>query len=127
MTLLVDTHAFLWFVTGDKRLSAGARRAVEKHPEDWCISAATVWEMAIKASLGRLTLATPVSEYISEKVGAGLRILSVDWPYAAAVERMPPHHRDAFDRLIIAQAQAERLSVVTRDAVFRDYGVRVIW
>lgn len=127
MNLLVDTHAFLWFMGGDRRLSRAARGAIEKAQDGWCVSAASVWEMSIKSSLGRLTLPLPAHEYIAEKIGAGLRVVPVEWPHAAAVERMPFHHRDPFDRLIIAQAQAEHLSVVTGDAVFREYGVRVVW
>ena len=127
MTLLVDTHAFLWFDAGDNRLSAAARRAIAEHEGSWGISAASVWEMAIKFGTGRLTLPAPAHDYVPERVRAGLQILSVEWPHAAAVERMPFHHRDPFDRLIAAQALAERLAVVTRDSVFREYGVRVIW
>jgi len=122
---IVDTHAFLWFVAGDARLSAAARRAMEKGA--WCISAASVWEMAIKRALGRLALPAPVPDYIADRVGGGLRVLSVDWPHAAAVESLPPSHGDPFDRLIAAQARFEGFPVVTRDAAFRDYGVRVIW
>jgi PIN domain nuclease of toxin-antitoxin system len=127
MRLLVDTHAFLWFVAGDSRLSGPAKRAMEAGAAEWCISAASVWEMAIKSALGRLRLPAPMPEYVAEKVQGGLRVLSVEWSHAAAVEAMPPHHGDPFDRLIVAQAQIERLPVVTRDAVFREYGVRVIW
>lgn len=127
MTVLVDTHAFLWFVTGDARLSAPARRAMEDASVEWCLSAASVWEMAIKSSLGRLTLPAAVAEYVADKVRAGLVVLPVEWSHAAAVETLPHHHRDPFDRLIIAQAQTEGLGLVTRDAVFQDYGVRVIW
>ena len=127
MTLLVDTHAFLWFMTGDGRLSAAARRAMEDASAGWCLSAASVWEMAIKSSLGRLTLPAAATEYIAGKVQAGLVVLPVEWSHAAAVETLPLHHGDPFDRLIIAQAQTEGLSLVTRDAVFRDYGVRIIW
>jgi PIN domain nuclease of toxin-antitoxin system len=127
MTLLVDTHAFLWFMAGDARLSATARRAMEDASAGWCLSAASVWEMAIKSSLGRLTLPAAVAEYVATKVRAGLVVLPVEWSHAAAIETLPHHHGDPFDRLIVAQAQAEGLHVVTRDAVFRDYGVRVIW
>ena len=127
MTLLVDTHAFLWYVAGDKRLSSAARQAMEEHAGDWCVSAASIWEMTIKSSRGRLTLPAPAHEYVAERVRAGLRMLAVEWSHAAAVERLPFHHRDPFDRLIVAQALVEHMAVVTRDSVFREYGVRVVW
>jgi len=126
MRLLVDTHAFLWYLAGDERLSKRAVRAIE-HSQEWWLSAASVWELAIKAGLGRVRLATPLAEYMAVKVREGLRVLSIEWPHAAAVERLPLHHRDPFDRLIVAQAQADRLPVVTKDQVFRKYGVEVIW
>jgi PIN domain nuclease of toxin-antitoxin system len=122
---LVDTHAFLWFMAGDARLSPAARRTMEKGA--WCISAATVWEMAIKRALGRLALPSPVPDYIADHVRGGLRVLSVDWPHAAAVASLPPHHGDPFDRLIVAQARVEGLSVISRDPAFGEYDVRVIW
>lgn len=127
MRLLVDTHAFLWFVAGDARLSRTARRAMEHDEAEISLSAATVWEMAIKANLGRLTLPAPASDYVADKARAGVRMLPVDWSHAAAVERLPFHHRDPFDRMLIAQAQAERLAIVTGDRMFRRYGVPVIW
>ena len=127
MKLLVDTHAFLWFLAGDPRLSAEARRAIEDADGQWCLSAASVWEMSIKSSLGRLALPAPADEFIAGKVRQGLRVLSVDWPHAAAVERLPFHHRDPFDRLVVAQALSEHLAVVTRDAVFGKYGVHLVW
>jgi PIN domain nuclease of toxin-antitoxin system len=127
VNLLVDTHAFLWFMAGDMRLSRAARHAIEVSEDGWCVSAASVWEMSIKSSLGRLTLPAQASEYIADKVQKGLRVLAIDWPIAAAVERLPFHHRDPFDRLIIAQAHADRLDVVTKDSVFRKYGVTTVW
>jgi len=127
MTLLLDTHAFLWFVTGDERLSRRARRAIERDDVERILSAASVWEMAIKASLGRLILPGSVEEYITEKLEGGFRVLSIDWTHAAAVERLARHHRDPFDRLLIAQALAENLPVVSHDAVFRAYGVKLVW
>jgi PIN domain nuclease of toxin-antitoxin system len=127
MSLLVDTHAFLWFMAGDRRLSRSALRAIDESDGEWWLSAASVWELSIKSSLGRLTLPTAVNEYIAEKVHQGLRVLSVDWAHAAAVERLPFHHRDPFDRLIVAQAQSERLDIVTKDPAFAKYGVRAVW
>lgn len=126
MTLLVDTHAFLWFMTGDGRLSATARRAIEEDGE-WWLSAASVWELSIKSSLKRLVLPAPAADYVAEKVQSGLRVLAVEWVHAAMVERLPFHHRDPFDRLLVAQAQVERAGIVTSDPVFRRYGVRVVW
>jgi PIN domain nuclease of toxin-antitoxin system len=125
--LLLDTHAFLWFVAGDARLSRRARRALEDSHALLFLSAASVWEMAIKVSLGRLTLPSTAAEYIAAKIQSGLEIVPVEWPHAAAVETLPIHHRDPFDRLLIAQAQLEEYSIVSADRVFRRYDVRVIW
>jgi PIN domain nuclease of toxin-antitoxin system len=83
--------------------------------------------LSIKSSLKRLVLPAPAVDYVAEKVQAGLRILPVEWMHAAVVERLPVHHRDPFDRLLVAQAQIERLAIVTSDPVFRRYGVRVVW
>jgi PIN domain nuclease of toxin-antitoxin system len=124
--LLVDTHAFLWYLAGDQRLSRRARHAIEES-EEWWLSAASVWELAIKAGLGRVSLPKSVADYIAAKVRDGLRVLSIEWPHAAAAEQLPFHHRDPFDRLIVAQAQTDRLRIVTKDAVFRKYGLQTIW
>jgi PIN domain nuclease of toxin-antitoxin system len=127
MRLLLDTQAFLWFVSGDARLTGRARRAMEDDNAEMILSAASVWEIAIKVGLGRLTLPASVEEYIAEKVEGGFRVLSIDWTHAAGVERLPRHHRDPFDRLLITQALAENLPVVTNDAVFGSYGVAIVW
>lgn len=127
MRLLLDTHAFLWFVAGDARLSRRARRAMENEEAVLFLSAASVWEMAIKSSLGRLTLPAPAVDYVAGKVRGGLQMLSVDWSHAAAVETLPFHHRDPFDRVLVAQAQAEKLAIVTGDVAFRQYDVQILW
>jgi PIN domain nuclease of toxin-antitoxin system len=127
MNLLLDTHAFLWFVAGDERLSARARRAMEGEDAELFLSAVSIWEMAIKSSLGRLTLPAPLDEYIAEKLEHGFRVLPIDWMHAAAVEKMPFHHRDPFDRLLVAQAAAEGMPLVSGDPEFRAYKVKVIW
>jgi PIN domain nuclease of toxin-antitoxin system len=127
MTLLLDTHAFLWFVTGDRRLSSRSRAVIEQEDSRLLLSAASVWEMAIKSSLGRLSLPSRLEDYVAEKVGEGFEVLPIDWTHAAGVERLPFHHRDPFDRLLVAQSLAEGVPIVTRDRVFRKYGVRVVW
>jgi PIN domain nuclease of toxin-antitoxin system len=125
--LLLDTHALIWFQAGDRRLSKAARQAIEADDAELLISAATVWEMAIKASLGRLQLSGPVDAYVAEKVGQGYRMLAISWTHAARVEALPWHHRDPFDRLLVAQALTERCPVITRERAFRKYGVEVVW
>lgn len=127
MRLLLDTQAFLWFMAGDVRLSRPARRAIEREATALLLSAASVWEMAIKASLGRLTLPGSAAEYTRSKLDSGLEMLPIDWSHAAAVETLPVHHRDPFDRLLIAQAQLEGLRIVSGDPAFRKYQVQVLW
>jgi PIN domain nuclease of toxin-antitoxin system len=127
VTLLLDTHAFLWFASGDRRLSRRARAAMEADDAELYVSTASIWEMAIKSSLGRLTLPKPVETYMAEKIAEGYRVMPITWPQAAAVEQLPFHHRDPFDRLLAAQARAERCPIVTRDPVFRKYAIDVIW
>lgn len=91
------------------------------------ISAASIWEMAIKASRGRLTLPVTVDAYLGELSGQGYRTLPISAAHAAAVESLEWHHDDPFDRLIAAQALVERLPVVSRDRVLRKYGVHLVW
>ena len=127
MKLLLDTHAFLWFVAGDERLTGRARRAMQAKDAILLLSVVSVWEMAIKAGLGRLKLPATAAQYIGAKIHAGLQLLPLDWSHAASVETLPFHHRDPFDRALIAQAQAEKLSIVTSDSVFRRYDIPVVW
>jgi PIN domain nuclease of toxin-antitoxin system len=124
--LLLDTHALLWFQAGDRRLSPTARRRMEE-ADALVISAASVWEMAIKASRGRLTLPVPVDVYVRELTGQGYESLPVSAAHAAAVEGLEWHHDDPFDRLLAAQALVEHLAIVSRDRVLRRYGVDVVW
>jgi PIN domain nuclease of toxin-antitoxin system len=119
--LLLDTHALLWWDEGDK-LDRQARRAIEAAAEVF-VSAVSAWEIAIKTALGRLAPVRTVAEAIEE---CGFQELPVTVRHAAQVARLPLHHRDPFDRLLIAQAKVEQLTVVTRNPAFRRYRVRTI-
>jgi PIN domain nuclease of toxin-antitoxin system len=128
MRVLVDTHVFLWWVEGDRTLPAKARAALADRDNECLVSLASVWELAIKAGLGKLKLALPVQRYVVEHVAAnGFRMLDIQMAHVGRVESLASHHGDPFDRLLIAQALEERIPVVTADPVFRDYGVKRIW
>jgi len=128
MRVLVDTHVFLWWVEGDRALPAKARAALSDQDNECLLSLVSVWELAIKAGLGKLKLALPVQRYVVEHVAAnGFRILDIRMAHVGRVESLDPHHGDPFDRLLIAQALEEKLPVVTADPVFRKYGVKRIW
>ena len=127
MNLLIDTHALIWFVAGERRFGKAARAAMEHHQARLHISAASVWELAIEAARKRIDLRFPVQRYLADRLDEGYGLLRIEGTHAAAVEHLPFHHHDPFDRLLIAQALSERMAIVTRDRVFKKYGVDVIW
>jgi PIN domain nuclease of toxin-antitoxin system len=126
--LILDTHALIWYVDQDHLLSRPAHAAITNPGNELFLSAATVWELSIKVGLGKLTLSGPYRPWI-EKAISDLRLiqLPVSVEYADAQSRLPHHHGDPFDRLIIAQALTEGVPVVSADAVFDRYGVTRIW
>jgi PIN domain nuclease of toxin-antitoxin system len=124
LKLLLDTHAALWFLSGDERLSDGARRQLLDAGNRVLLSAAVVWEISIKRSLGKLVVP---DEYVPLLLGAGVHPLPVSVEHAAAVQGLPPHHRDPFDRMLVAQASVEGAAVVSRDEALRPYGVTLVW
>jgi PIN domain nuclease of toxin-antitoxin system len=121
LNLLLDTHVLIWWDEG-KRLSAEARRAIRDADEVY-VSAASAWEIAIKTALGRLRPTRTVAQATSE---SGFAELPVTFLHAQRVAELEAYHRDPFDRMLVAQAQAEQLILVTRDQVFRRYEVEVI-
>lgn len=128
MRLLLDTHAFLWWVADDEALSNAARKAISDPSNECLVSTASAWEIAIKVSIGKLSLGSDVRRFLPEQLAAnGFSALPVSVAHAARVASLPFHHRDPFDRLLAAQALEERIAVVSRDAVFRKYGVRRVW
>lgn len=127
MRYLLDTHTFLWLSTDDAQLTPTARAIFVDSNQDCFLSAASVWEMAIKCSLGRLTLATSLEQLVRGGLQRGLRILAVTPDHAYRVERLPFHHRDPFDRLLVAQATHEAMTLVSRDPHLDAYAVARVW
>jgi PIN domain nuclease of toxin-antitoxin system len=127
VNLLIDTHAMLWFVAGDERLSQKARQAIEDPGCTSYISVASWWEIAIKCSLGKLRLDSPFEAFMAERIEEGFRVLSLETQHLPALATLPFHHRDPFDRLIICQAMAENMPVCTGDSHFADYGIQQVW
>ena len=124
MNLLLDTHVFLWAVDDNPNLSATAREAIIDGNNIVYVSAATAWEISIKRAIGKLRI--PESDYLEELRLHRFMPLSITTEHALAVENLPPHHKDPFDRMLIAQAQEEKLTLVTRDQRIKKYAVRII-
>jgi PIN domain nuclease of toxin-antitoxin system len=126
--LLLDTHTFLWFIGDDSRLSSVARNLIEDESNEIVLSIASLWEMAIKISLGKLQLATPFEEFIPAQLTSnGITLLNITVPQAAGIIALPFHHRDPFDRLLISQAVVERIPIVSADVIFDAYPVTRLW
>jgi PIN domain nuclease of toxin-antitoxin system len=120
--LLLDSNVVVWFDQRPARLPATAVRQIESAPQVF-ISAVTAWELAIKQSLGSLTLASPVSSFVRTN---GMIELPVAIRHGEAVRSLPLHHRDPFDRLLVAQAMLEGLTLVTGDHVLLQYGIPIL-
>jgi len=126
--LLLDTHAFLWWLAGNRRLSRAARRAVENTSNDVVVSAASAWEITTKHRVGKLPEAEAVALDVSGSIaGQGFDELAITVADAERAGRLPGAHRDPFDRVLIAQALAHDLTVVSIDRVFDGYGVSRLW
>jgi PIN domain nuclease of toxin-antitoxin system len=128
VNFLLDTHVFLWWITDDPRLSPRARRIIADGRNRIFLSAASGWEIAIKARLGRLELPDDLERFILNQLAVNaIDVLPVQMSHALHVYKLPDHHRDPFDRLLIAQAQLEKLRILTADAQFSKYRVEVVW
>ncbi len=128
MRVLLDTHVFLWFITDDRRLSSRAREIMEDPENDLLLSIASLWEIAIKASLGKLTLARPFGELMPHELAENaIEILPIRLDHLTTLTSLPFHHRDPFDRLIVAQAVVEEMPVLSGDSAFSRYPARLLW
>jgi PIN domain nuclease of toxin-antitoxin system len=126
--LLLDTHAFLWWVEGAPALGRRARAAVSDPDNEVFVSIASCWELAIKLSLGKLRLTHSLERFIPEQLTRnGFALLGLDFRHVARVADLPFHHRDPFDRVLVAQALHDDLAIVSADRVLRKYGVTVVW
>ncbi len=126
--VLVDTHAFLFFVFGSPRLTDTARAAIESEERSVVLSVASLWEISIKLSLGKLSLGTSLDDFLQNQIeNRALDILPIRNAHLLSLAVLPFHHRDPFDRMLIAQALTEGFSIVTGDGHFVGYGVDVIW
>ncbi len=124
MNLLLDTHVFLWAVDDNPKLSAKARAAIVAGSNVVFVSAATAWEISIKKAIGKLK--APQGDYLEELRLHRFTSLDISTEHALAVENLPHYHKDPFDRMLIAQAQVERLTLVTGDLRLKAYPVKIL-
>jgi len=127
MKILLDTHTFLWFLGGDSELSKQARTLIEDPKNEKYISIASFWEIAIKNSLGKLTLDVSFAELKTEAIKNGFQLLPITFEDTLQLNTLPLHHRDPFDRIIISQAKENNLMLVSCDDNFSLYNVNLLW
>lgn len=128
MRALLDTQAFLWWITADGRLSPRAAALISEGGSEIVLSVVSAWEIAIKARLGRLGLPADAPGFLSGEIARNrFAVLRVELPHALNVHGLDDHHRDPFDRLLVAQARIERLPMISRDPILDAYGIERIW
>jgi PIN domain nuclease of toxin-antitoxin system len=128
MRLLLDSHSFLWFAEADPRLSLTARALIEDSGNEVFLSLGSIWEIAIKISQGKLVLDQPVMTLVQQEVSLDrIALLPITLDHLEVISALPFHHRDPFDRLLVAQAQVEALAIVSVDAVLDAYGITRLW
>ena len=123
MSYLLDTHTIIWFINGDAALSAKARKIIETNSAGNFVSIASLWEIAIKVSLGKLELGAPFSEIKFQLDQNGFQLLPMTWEDTLLIASLPFHHRDPFDRILVAQSINNKLDIITRDEQFKAYNV----
>jgi len=126
--LLLNTHTFLWFILNDSNLSITARNLIDDQRNDILLSPASPWEIAIKISIGKYRLPGPFADFMDRQIAENdLDILPITLAHAAVVTALPFHHKDPFDRLILAQPIVEAVPILSADVIFDSYPVTRIW
>jgi PIN domain nuclease of toxin-antitoxin system len=124
--ILLDTHIFLWFISGDSKLDETSRELIEDADNERYLSVASIWEITIKSSLGRLDVPLPVSALVRDHVWANaIELLAITPEHLDVLYGLPYHHKDPFDRIMIAQAMHEGLVLLAKDGAFGDYDVQL--
>lgn len=127
MKAILDTHAFIWWDSDPARLSPAALALILDVNNTIFVSVASIWEIVIKSQLGKLSLGTPLADIILQQQQNGLEILPITAEHALSVAALPQHHRDPFDRVLIAQAHSEQAVLVSKDATFGRYNIVTLW
>lgn len=127
MKIMLDTHAFLWWDSEPEKLSKNALELCQNSENTMFLSAASVWEMQIKIQLGKLRIDLPLSDLIHQQEENGIEILPVRVSHVLEINNLPSHHKDPFDRLLIAQARVEEMVFISADPIVAQYPVNAIW
>ena len=128
MKLLLDTHTFLWFINGDSKLSNHAKKLIENVSNKRLLSIASLWEISIKASIGRLKLNSSLKQLFADHIqGNAIELLHITPEHLDVLSELFFHHKDPFDRLIISQGKSENVPILSKDAVFDKYEIKRVW
>lgn len=128
MRILLDTHTFLWWINNDAQLSNTARQLIGEAANEILISTVTGWEIAMKAQLGKLTVAADLDPFITAQITQNyFTLLPIKWNHALHIYTLPLYHRDPFDRMLVAQSQLEQIPILTIDSLITQYDVKTIW
>ena len=128
LKILFDTHAFFWIVSDDPRLSAAARKIFARSDSEIILSVASIWEILLKAQTGKFPFPRPADAYIRAQIKkSSITVLPIRLEHVFRLEQLALHHRDPFDRIILAQALEENIPIVSADSKFRLYPVEVLW
>lgn len=127
MAYLLDTHTLLWFIAGDKKLSSSVKAIIKNIDQSCYISIASLWELTIKIQLGKLVIKTPLNEIFDFVERNSIEIIPINTEHLLQLSKLPSHHNDPFDRIIVSQAISEDLILLSRDKGFKKYKVKLKW